>query len=270
MPFYFEPDGLRARKLAPVKTFYVDDSSCMIGGIRHTLLGAVGFWDESAALSEFVRVRRELGLRPRQEIKWNSNEFTEELRHSITEGILPILSRCKGFLTGSENGRQHAAVELATQLSDFCRNEGHAGFLCRFDRDIVNDSDAFDRHAYNLDPPCVGWGDSDSAHEPLVQCADLFVGFQKLRIDMGVGRIDPNKSVDVEVYEGTRAGYSLGWYLHMAFRHCLWGSLEESPQASYQWKNNIGVGVRLFSSATEPELNQALAHLGRDYLGCMH
>jgi hypothetical protein len=270
MPLYSKPDGDGDEQLPPIKTFYVDDSSCVIARVQHTLLAAIGFWDESLALSDIVRVKRKLGLRLEQEIKWNSHEFTKEQRESISEGMLPVLSRCQAFLVGTDHGKQRAAVEMTTTLSDFCRGSKHAGFLCRFDKNIINDPDEFDRHSYNLDPPCVGWSEADSAHEPLLQCADLFVGFQKLRIDMGTGRRDPEKPVQVEVYEGTRAQYPLSWYLHLAFRYCIWGKWEEPRQLGNDWKNNLGLGVRFFSSAPELELKQALTYVERDFIGCVH
>jgi hypothetical protein len=270
MPFYFDPDGHRDRQRPPVKTFYIDDSSCVIGGVPHTLLGAISFWDESPALPDIVLVKKQLGLRPEQEIKSNSQEFPKEQRHSITEGMLSILSHCQGFIVVTDHGKQRAAVELTTQLSGFCRGAKMAGFLCRFDKNIVDDPDGFDHHSFHLDPPCVGWSEADSSHEPLLQCADLFVGFQKLRIDMGMGRIDPEKLIQVEVYEGTRAEYPMRWYMHLAFRHCIWGSLEEPQRPGNDWKNNMGLGIRFFSSVPELELKQALKYLERDFLGCVH
>jgi hypothetical protein len=270
MPFYSNPDSLKHDQLPPIKTFYVDDSSCLIGGVHHTLLAAIGFWDESPALSDIVRLKKQLGLRLEQELKWNSHEFTKEQRESISEGILPILSHCQAFLVGTEHGKQSAAIELTTTLSDFCRGAKLAGFLCRFDKDILDDPDEFDRHSYNLDPPCVGWSEADSAHEPLLQCADLFVGFQKLRIDMGTGLRNPSKPVQIEVYEGTRTEYPLSWYLHMAFRYCIWGEREEPHRPGNDWKNNLGMGIRFFSSVPELELKQALKYVERDFLGCIH
>lgn len=268
MPLYSK----RGAKVRPrVHTFYVDDSACEIGGIKHTLLGAISFEDEGGAVGKMLNCKQRLGLRPQDEIKWNSQRFTAEQRHSITESILPLLSATKGFLVIAEKGKQVAALHLATQLSDYCRASGLRGFMCRFDRNIVADAGEFDQHAYSLNPPCAGWSEVDSAHDPLIQFADLFVGSQKLRVDFGLGRADPNKSVEFEE-GGERGECKLCFYMFAALRYSLWGEAEERDKDEELdlHKNNLGRGVRVYTSVPPHVIANAICYIEREYMGCIH
>ena len=269
MAIYVNPDSPK-RNLAPVKTFYVDDSSLKISRVRHILIGAITFWDESLAISDMLQLKQKFGWRVDEEIKWNSQKFTQAERNLFKEGMLAILAHCRGFLIVTDRTKQTAAVELANQLSDFCKTSGLSGFVCRFDKNIIQNRAEFDRSAFALDPPCAGWSEVDSAHDQLVQSADIFVGFQKLRMDFGLGRIDPNKAVEVEPYEGLRSQYSLGWFLHLALRHSLWGRADQMDKSGRVLKNNVGYGVRMSSGLPKPLQEQALSHLGRENLGCVH
>jgi len=269
MAIYVNPDSPK-RNLAPVKTFYVDDSALEISGVPHILVGAISFWDESPAISDMLQLKQKFGWRSHEEIKWNCQKFTQAQRHLLTEGMLAILAHCRGFLIVTNGTKQAAAIELAIQLSDFCKTLGLSGFVCRFDRNIIQNRAEFDRSAFALNPPCVGWSELDSAHDQLVQCADIFVGFQKLRMDLGLGRIDPSKPIEVEAYEGLRSQYSLGWFLHLALRHSLWGRVDQMDKSGRVLKNNVGYGVRMASGLPKTFQEQALSHLGRENLGCVH
>jgi hypothetical protein len=269
MPLYIDPE--HRKQLPRVETFYIDDSTCDIEGIPHTLLGAISFYNESLATSAMLEIRKDLGLSIHQELKWNSQAFTPRLRDLITEEILPILRQSEGCLVIAEGkDKQSAAAAIASQLSDFCRSKGAGGFVCRFDKGVIEDSREFDSHVRSLDPPCAGWTEADSAHDQLVQLADLFLGFQKLRIGFGLGQKNPEKLVNVEVYEGVDGEYPLEWYVRLALRHCLWGEVEAPTPRGEPWKNNIGFGVRMISSISDRAKKNALRFLDREFLGCIH
>ncbi len=254
------------RKIASV---YVDDSSCSIGDVSHTLLGALNFENEGNALASLIEIKEKVGISAQEEIKWNSDKFTKEQRNFISEHILPVLGETRGFLVISEHGKQAAALQLATQLSDFCRANDFWGFIIRFDNGIVQDSNEFDRHAYSLSPTCFGWSNVDSAHDQLMQCADLFVGFQKLRIDFALERADRKRMVELDAYDGVRGKFELEWYVRLSLRHSLWGDIER-PHEGQPWKKNLGLGVRVFSSVPDAIMEKALTYLKREYLGCIY
>lgn len=268
MTLYSRP-GTKVR--TRVKTFYVDDSACEIGGIKHTLLGAISFEDESRVIGKMLNCKQSLGLGPQDEIKWNSQSFTAEQRHFITESLLHLLSATTGFLVIAEEGKQVAALHLATQLSDYCRASGLRGFMCRFDRSIVANAGEFDQHAYSLNPPCAGWSEVDSAHDPLIQFADLFVGSQKLRVDFGLGRADPNKLVEFEE-GGERGECKLSFYMFAALRYSLWGEAEERDKDEELdlHKNNLGRGVRVYTTVPREVIADAIRYIEREYMGCIH
>jgi hypothetical protein len=269
MALYVNPDSPK-NNLAPVKTFYVDDSKCEVSGVQHTLLGAITFWDESPAISDMLRIKRRFGLKANQEIKWNSQEFTESDRYLLTEEMLSILPHCRGFLIITDQSKHAASLKLAVQLSDFCKTQRFGGFVCRFDQNIVGDHDDFDRAAFALDPPCAGWSEIDSAHDQLIQCADIFVGFQKMRLDFGMGQKNPNKMVEVEAYEGERSSYPIGWFVRLGLRHSLWGKVDRMDKSGAVWKHNLGLGVRISSALPDDIQKQLLSHLDQENLGCIH
>lgn len=253
-----------------IPTVYVDDSSYVLEGIPHTLLGGISFNDEQEALLAVLEIKQRLGISPQHEIKWNSKSFSQEQRHFITEHMLPVLSKTQGFLIISEHGKHTAALELATQLSDFCQDKQLSGFVFRFDNNIIQNSTEFDRHAYSLQPPCVGWNNIDSAHDQLMQCADLFVGFHKLRMDFGLERVDRNKMIELDAYnDGVRGEFELEWYVRLSLRHSLWGHLE-GPLDETKFKKNLGFGVRVFSKVSKATMEKALTYLDHDYLGCIY
>ena len=93
----------------------------------------------------------------------------------------------------------------------------------------------------------------DSAHNPLVQLVDLFVGFQKRRIDFGTGRANPDKIVEFyegEPQQGEPRQCELSFYLFAGLRYSLWGAVRdygwdpEGETPPQPFKHNLGYGVR--------------------------
>lgn len=239
----------------------------------HTLIGAVEFSDQSEALGRILQCKREVGAS--DEIKWNSKKFTREQRHFISDALLPVLNRTVGFLIIREgNDKQASAVSLMNQLSDYCRSLRSDAYVITFDKNIVRDSRSFDSQLSELQPGCMGWSEVDSAHNPLIQAADLFCGFQKLRIDIGEGRVNPNRLVVLES-EGNHQECELSWYLFAGLHYSLWGRVHDhgwDPPKSYcnePLKHNLGYGVRVFSTVPREPLLSALTHLDREFMGCI-
>ena len=266
---------MKSPKVEPrIRSVYADDSACEIDGRKHTLLGALAFQDDAAVIAKMLNCKAGVGLGPNDEIKWNSKKYPREQRELISNAVMPILQSGKGFLVVHESGKQAAAIAMASQISDYCRAVESPGFVCHFDREIITDPRTFDSHAYSLSPPCAGWSEMDSAHSQLIQCADLFVGFQKLKIDIGTGRVDPQKPIQWKRDDGHLGPTELSFHLFASFRYSLWGKDEVVHWAQIDdlahMKTNLGYGLRIFSSVSEKAINDATAHLRRDYMGCIH
>jgi hypothetical protein len=121
----------------------------------------------------------------------------------------------------------------------------------------------------------MGWSEVDSAHNPLVQLADLFCGFQKMRIDFGSGRANGKKLANLEFYEGTIEELELRRYLFAGLRYTLWGKVRGTWDSSGSFigepfKHNLGYGVRIFSGVGRAAVLQALNELRVDFMGCIH
>jgi hypothetical protein len=275
MPLYISAE--KARPATPnVRTFYSDDSVCEIQGKKHTIIGAIGFHDDKHALGSVLRCKQRLNIPLLQEIKWNSQNFTPAQREQITDELLPLLGSTIGFISIVEGqDKQCGAVKLMTQLSDYCRAEEVDAYTLIFDKNIVQDVIAFDTAISVLKPGCMGWSEVDSAQNPLVQLADLFCGFQKLRIDFGSGKANAKKLVSLEFYEGEIDEFELGHYLFAGLRYSLWGKVRGTWDVSGAFmrdpfKHNLGYGVRIFSSVGRAAALQALNEVRKDSMGCIH
>jgi hypothetical protein len=274
MPLYVHPDTVQQR-IPSIRQFYADDSECKIAGQKHVLVGALEFDDPNLAIGQVFNCKRALGLSPFQEFKWNS-ECSEAQRHFITEALLPVLRSCRGFLIVHCKDKQSAAVEIFRQLSDYCRLAGADGFAATLDHNIVSNVRDFDQRIVGLNPGPAGWSDVDSQHNPLIQLADLFVGFSKYRIEFGTGRAKKDKRIDVEFYEGEKSRLEIGYYLFAALRYSLWGKVRprfgdaRRPNHSDPYKHNLGYGLRIFSHLPRQEKLAAVNHLGSEFMGCIH
>jgi hypothetical protein len=254
--------------LKPVPTFYIDDTLVELGGIPHVLLAAVRFQNDALASAAVLRCKQALGIPLNAEVKWNPKKVTREQTFAIRGAMMPILSDASGTLVIHEGNKMDAARALAAQLSDYTREVSQAeGFVCRFDREIVEPT-LFANDSKLLTPPCIGLSVGDSHLDPLLQAADLFVGYQKLRFDIGIGRVDGNKRIPAEVYEGEHDEYELSWYVRVGLRYCLWGVCVGDPDMPT--KVNLGHGVRVFSSVSPDKVSIAISHLEEEYLGCIH
>jgi hypothetical protein len=275
MPFYISADTV-IPPTPGVRTFYSDDSACEIQGKKHTIVGAIEFHDDKQALGSMLQCKQQLGIRLAEEIKWNSRSFSRVQREKITDYLLPVLGRTTGFLSIVEGSdKQLAAIKLMKQLSEYCRTQKVDAFTVVFDKNIVQDVRRFDLALNSLLPGCMGWSEVDSSHNPLVQFADLFCGFQKLRIDVGSGTTDGTKLVNLEFYEGEIAEYELRYYLFAGLRYSLWGKVRGTWDPSHSFirepfKHNLGYGVRIISSVGRTAVLQALDELGTEFMGCIH
>lgn len=254
--------------LKPVPTFYIDDTLVELDSRPHVMLAAIHFKDDSLASAAVLRCKKALGLPLGAEIKWNAKKVTREQTYAIRASMMPILSHASGTVIIHEGGKIDAARALASQISDYTGQALQAeGFVCRFDREIVDHS-VFAKESSLLVPPCVGLSVGDSHLDPLLQAADLFVGYQKLRFDIGTGRVDGDKLVAAEVYEDEHNEYELNWYLRLGLRYCLWGICEGDPDKPT--KVTLGHGVRVFSSVDPDKIKTAISELNEEYLGCIH
>jgi len=275
MPLYVHPDSVHKR-IPLIRHFYVDDSVCEIAGQRHVLLGALEFPDPNLVMGRFLTCREDLGLRPFEEIKWNSSGFTAGQRSFITDALLPIFNGCTGFLVVHCKDKQSAVIELFRQFSDYCRSEGGDGFEVTLDENIVRDVHAFSDRVTRLIPGPVAWAAVDSRYNPLIQLTDLFVGFNKRRIDFNTGHADPRKVIEVEFYEGEKSRLEISYYLFAGLRHSLWGKVHglsgdpECPSYANAFKHNLGYGLRVFSPVSREKKLAAVDRLGEEFMGCIH
>jgi hypothetical protein len=61
--------GIKMADESSFVTFYVDDSTCQIGGKKHFILAAVSFESEDAVLSQFAELTKCWGFVGNSEVK---------------------------------------------------------------------------------------------------------------------------------------------------------------------------------------------------------
>lgn len=249
-------------------SFYVDDSACEIGGKKHVILAAAAFQDEVQAIARWLEAKRGIGLRPPDEVKWNSRAIPIEKRREF----VPQLNDALGIAVITEENKQEAAIRLATQIWHYCDEYKLGGFRLRFDRDIVSDWGGLRHHVSGLFPPCVSLGEADSGDEQLLQPADFLAGAIKLKVDYGLGRKDPNFMILAPSENGTNEAVEAGFYFFATLRYCLWGDVKDfgDSERPFPRKLVLGKGLVVHSSAPQEDLDKATAYLDGEYMGCIH
>jgi hypothetical protein len=255
---------------AQYPTFYVDDSACDIAGKKHVVLGALTFPDEQKAIADWLDKKREFGLHPYDEVKWNDRALPLEQRRAF----VPFLNNSIGIVVLDDSGKQAAAERLCTQVWQYCHEEGKDGFRLRFDKNIIEDRQQLKNHLRGFYPLCVGLSEHDSDYEELIQYADFLAGAIKLKIDFGLGVRDPNVKVTVDGENpGAREEMELSFYFFAALRYCLWGHVYDfgdDVNGNNPRKMVIGQGLVVNSSAGREAIDKAVSFIDGDYMGCIH
>jgi hypothetical protein len=255
---------------AQYPTFYVDDSACDIAGKKHVILGALTFPDEQKAIADWLAKKREFGLHPYDEVKWNDRALPLEQRRAF----VPLLNNGIGIVVLDDSGKQAAAERLCTQVWQYCHEEGKDGFRLRFDKDIIEDRRRLKTHLRGFYPPCVGLSEHNSDYEVLIQYADFLAGAIKLKIDFGLGTRNPNDRVTVNnETAGSKEEVEQGFYFFANLRHCLWGQVYdfgEGANGSEPRKMVEGAGLVVYSSSAREEIDKAISFIDGDYMGCIH
>jgi len=256
-------------------TFYVDDSSCEIGGQRHFILAAVTYGaEEDETVRAWIDKKTTFRMSMFEEVKWNSKNLSIEQRREF----VPIASRGTVLIVLHDRSKQDAAILLGRQVSRYCKEIGLLGFRLRFDENIVCDWAETRAQLEASGLPCVGLCQASSRDEQLIQAADLLAGAVKLVIDFGLGNRDSKQTITLRPEMAKQYGLSgdqgitLGWFMFGHLRYCIWGKVALTPDnhGSYPLKSTIGRGLAFSSTIPEATIRKAAAHLEDLYMGCIH
>ena len=117
---------------------YVDESWIEIEGKKHLMLGAMITEHPGRVASKVVRLKEALGLDVFDEIKWNSDRFTEIQRNKLSDGMIHIVRRCIGLISIIEGQDKQEASELITvQANDYSIAHGIPSYFLCFDNDLI-------------------------------------------------------------------------------------------------------------------------------------
>ena len=265
--------GIKMADESSFVTFYMDDSTCQIGGKKHFILAAVSFESEDAVLSQWVQQKAKFSLPPYAEVRWNCRNLSIEQRREF----IPIAGQSTVLVVLDDRSKQAAAMHVCEQAWRFCQESGISGFRLRFDENIVSDWKALKTHLDAFNPPCVGLCEADSRYEHLIQAADFVAGAMKLKIDLGLGERDPNEKIFLapDMAEGygltVEEGCELGWFMFASLRYCIWGKTYAPPGNPEQpWKNTRGRGLIVHSSVDQEMVGKAVVNLDDFFMGRIH
>ena len=112
--------------IAEYPTFYVDDSLCEIDGQKHFILAALAFSNEERAIADWLNKKREYGLHPYAEVKWNDRSIPLEQRRAF----VPLINGGVEIVAIDDSTKQLAAERLCTQVWQYCHDEKKTDFVC--------------------------------------------------------------------------------------------------------------------------------------------
>jgi hypothetical protein len=143
-------------------TFYVDDSSCEIGGQKHFILAAVTYGaEEDETVRAWIEKKAKFCMPVFEEVKWNSRNLSIDQRREF----VPIASRGTALIVLHDGSKQDAAILLGEQVSKYCKEIGLLGFRLRFDENIVCDWAEIRTQLEGSGVPCVGLCEATSVDE---------------------------------------------------------------------------------------------------------
>jgi hypothetical protein len=252
--------------------FFADESWIEIEGKKHLVLGALGTSRPGPMANAVAQLKKDLGLEPFDEIKWNSNRYAEPLRHSIGNGILRLIPGSVGVITIVEGqDKQKAAELLASQIGDCCEYYHIPSYIVNFDHGLINSQREFaDFLIRRKHPPCLGLQVLDSSFDQLIQCTNIFVGFYRTAMKQALGEkviYIPNTD---ESFADIRIGWSFLEHVHLWTRGVLWGNEDEFMQAKDECRRSFGTGFRVHSSISAETKKLLEERIATPYMGCLH
>jgi hypothetical protein len=266
---------MRARQTKsqdPIIHFFADESWIEIETKNHLVVGAIGVSDPGAIAIEVVGLKKDFGLPPLEEIKWNSGKtLSEAQRHGISQGMLSIIRKCRGFITIIEgNDKQKSTELLFHQIFEYCARHTVAGYTFSIDQDMVKDARGFKRWLQDFgDPRLIGIQMLDSATDQLIQCADFFVGAYRTAMRQILGDA-PTKIIKLPLRDEEFENWSLPDYVVLGTRGMLWSDAKSPDYDIPPTLYSSGKGFRVHSSISKEALSLLEKHVATVNMECLH
>jgi len=263
-------------KAAPPHIF-VDETWIEIEGKKHIMLGAISTENPGHLAHEVSRLKSSIGLKPFDEIKWNSANFNQGQRNRLSEGIIRLIRDCTGLISIVEGSDRQKASELfADQVIDYCSANEFPAYFLALDHGLIPKPDKLAEFVSRSHAPtCIGLSTLDSRYDQVIQCADVFVGFFRAAIRQELGaalKLIPNTD---ESFEDIRIAWTLTEYVILGTRGMLWGQTDTLDDRGFVYYEHpmhraMGLGFRLHSTITQEVRNLLEKNIATVYMGCLH
>lgn len=255
---------------------FIDESWIDIENKKHLIIGGL-ITREPGHLAEKVwHLKSELGLKPFDEIKWNSAHYTEEERNRLSDGMIRIIGECTGLISVVEGTDKQTAIEFfAGQVIDYCMKQEITNYLLAVDQGLIPRADRLREFITRPQPPaCIGLNILDSRLDQNIQCTDVFVGFFRAAIRQKLGaplKFIPNTD---ETFQD-RIAWTLTEYVTLWTRGMLWGTIDELDHRGDVYYERpmhraMGLGFRLHSSVSQAIQDRLEQDIATVYMGCLH
>ena len=256
---------------------FIDESWIDIEDKKHLIIGGLVTREPGHLAYEVKSLKSKLGLKPFDEIKWNSAQYTEEERNRLSDGMIRIIRECTGLISIVEGTDKQKAIEFfAQQIIDYCTKNEIADYLLALDQGLIpKKADKLREFVTRSQPPaCIGLNIVDSRYDQNIQCADVFIGFFRAAIRQELGaamKFIPNTD---ESFEGRRA-WTLAKYVTLWTRGMLWGTTDELDHRGFVYYEHpmhraMGLGFRLHSSISQTIRDRLERDIATVYMGCLH
>jgi len=261
--------------------FAIDESEIQIEERSHTILGAIGVQDLSALGSALNKLKREFGLTPVDEVKWNGMKpMPQQSREALSQELMTVLHESVPLVVISEGrNKQVAAERLAVQITDFAGRPrsplAAEPMELIFDEEILDDEPRYLHYLHSLAPSPVASASVASVHShesAAIQLADVLAGFNRLATEIALGRANKNlllreDQLDIKI--------DLLSYISLSLRWAMWGEVPPPPNpdnvtfdANWPFKHIGGYGLRIHSSVSAGTIEK-IYDSRVVYMGCL-
>lgn len=262
----------------PPPTIFVDESWIEIEDKKHLIIGGIVTREPANLARQLVSLKSNIGLKPFDEVKWNSSCYAEEERNRLSEGMIRIVRQCTGLISIVEGTERQMAMELfASQVIDYCAGSDSPDYLLALDQGLIPKADKLREYVSRSHPPaCIGLSILDSRYDQGIQCADVFIGLFRAAIRQKLGaelKYIPNTD---ESFANIRDAWLLTEYVTLNTRGMLWGKTDQldSERGFVYYEHPMhraaGLGFRLHSSISEEVRQRLERDIATVYMGCLH
>ena len=265
--------------------FAIDDSEIEIEHRPHTILAALGIHDSTAVATALDKVKKQFGLMPTDEVKWNGmRPIPQQKREALSQELMILLHSSIPLIVINEGRDKQQAAERSTeQIADFLKRHPYSvtqgeRVALVFDEEIIVNESRYQQFLLASTESSIASATFASVHShenAAIQLADVLAGFNRLATEVALGRGNKNLLLR-EDPSGMNIEIDLLSYISISLRWAIWGEVPPPPDledvkfdSHWPYKYIGGFGLRIHSTIAPQTISQ-IYQSRVVYMGCMH